>query len=229
MHQRRDRDTHLDEVLPQTQTSAVPHSLLSAGNRAVSALIARQTLSVQRHTVDRPLTEDDPIPEESEELTVQRQEARTDDIPPPPPAFPDVATWPAVGSGDRAVFPTLLSMWALTCQDHTERGFAVMWNANTGEISAGDTQIGEPQKPEDTRARITLVIPPDRPPVYPVGQAHTHPPPFPGRTRDLGPSDIDLNTANGNGLPGVVEDFATRQFKRNDGKTYLYGKHRRET
>jgi hypothetical protein len=193
-------------------------------------------IAVQRHADQRPLGPDDPVPEETageepsavqaepeEQVAVSRQ-ARDDDIPPLPPAFPHISQWPMSELSD-----TLSSLWGMTCQDRTERGFYVMWNEKTGKIWAGDTQIGQPQKPGDKRAYLNLVKPDDRPPVYPVGDAHTHPPPYPGYTSQVGPSDIDIADAKQGGLPGMVEDYKSPAFKKGDGSIYFYGKERRET
>ena len=126
------------------------------------------------------------------------------DIPPPPPAFPSVYTWLP------HVFQDTVGLWNLTCEDRCERGFYVFWNEKTGAIWAGDTAIGEAVS---TCKAATIQLgptPPDRPPVYPVGWFHTHPPPAPGCHKvAVGPSTIDQNTSRDLKMPGALEDWAT--------------------
>lgn len=126
------------------------------------------------------------------------------DIPPPPPAFPSVYTWLP------HVFQDTVGLWNLTCADRCERGFYVFWNERTGAIWAGDVAIGEAVA---TCKAATIELgptPPDRPPVYPVGWFHTHPPPAPGCHKvAVGPSTTDQNTSRDLKMPGAVEDWAT--------------------
>ena len=153
---------------------------------------------------------------------VQRQRG-PDEIPPPPPAFPRITEWNWLGTEDGSLSYDLSSRWSMTCSDLRERGFHVQWNSNTGKTFRADDVIGEPYKKGDKRAYIYHTIPPDRPPIYTVGWCHTHPPPLPGETHAVGQSDIDEKDAASSKMPGGVYDYATREFKRNDGKLYFYG------
>ncbi|MGF6778258.1 hypothetical protein P3T21_003476 [Paraburkholderia sp. GAS334] len=144
------------------------------------------------------------------------------DIPPPPPAFPSVSEWAF------DVFDDAGSLYGLTCEDRRERGFVTMWNERTNTSFAGPTAIGDPTVGCSTRAHIDLVFPADRPPLFPVGWFHTHPPANPGcRKLAVGPSDKDKKTSERLGLPGMVIDTATPTADCKTSSYFFFGPARR--
>jgi hypothetical protein len=153
-------------------------------------------------------------------VRVQRAPAG-EDIPPPPPAFPSVYEWAF------DVFDDAGSLYGLTCEDRRERGFVTMWNEQTNKSFTGPTAIGDPAV-GCNRAHINLIFPDDRPPLFPVGWFHTHPPANPGCMKlAVGPSDEDKRTSQRLGMPGMVMDTATPAADCKNSSYFFFGPARR--
>jgi len=229
-----------------------PLSLLalqrSAGNRAVAGALSH--LTVQRHADFEPVGPGDEQPEVTaplngvsadqqsagQQTAVQELPVGSDvtasrqDIPAPPPAYPNMTAQAAAptNEGD-ALSIVLTSLWSQTCADGLERGFPIHWNQKSGAIWPGDTVMGPKRTSPGDRAYIT--IPFDDPAGkdnFMVGSGHTHPPPSPGyRAKTVGPSDIDRGNL-GAKRPGMVVDFSTTASRRNDAKLYFFGPETRQ-
>ena len=210
MHARdRERDERAPRPVPDRVRHANPQLGTAGPPRTRASVIALQKLAG-----NRALTLS---------LGVQRQ-----DIPAPPPAFPSVYNWWGWTGEDASLPNLLMSLWGLTCQDRLERGFYVWWNSETNHTVAGETVVGAPWMATERPMISYGPVPRDQPPWYPVGKCHTHPPPYPGYTRDNGPSDIDRRTEGDLAkLPGVVVDFRGSTTTKGDGTFYFYGPSRR--
>jgi hypothetical protein len=220
----------------------------SAGNRAVAAALSH--LTVQRHADFEQIVPGDEQPEVTVPLdgesvdpqtagqqpTVQESSGEShvtvnrQDIPAPPPAYPNMTAQAGARTNDGdALSIDLTSLWSMSCADGLERGFPIHWNQKSGAIWRGDTVMGPKRASPGDRAYIT--IPFDDPPGkdnFMVGSGHTHPPPSPGyKAKTVGPSDIDLGNL-GAKRPGMVVDFSTTASRRNDATLYFFGPETRQ-
>jgi hypothetical protein len=231
------------EARPPTGSLSLLALQRSAGNRAVAAALSR--LTVQRHADFEPVGPGDEQPEVTAPLNEASSDQQTavqelpdgsdvsvsrQDIPAPPPAYPDMTAQAAAhtNEGD-ALSIDLSSLWSQTCADGLERGFPIHWNQKSGAIWRGDTVMGPKRTSPGDRAYITIPFgdPPGKD-NFMVGSGHTHPPPSPGyRAKTVGPSDIDRGNL-GAKRPGMVVDFSTTASKRNDAKLYFFGPQTRQ-
>lgn len=202
------------------QIAGVGHGGVQSAALAV-AVIQRQIAYSEGKAPARQMT-DDYLEEDDKQQVLQsfpdpafgpviRRQTQPD-IPPPPPAFPAAAQWFLDVSADAA------TAWSNTCGDMHERGLWVRWNQSTNKSFAGDMARGGPRpRPQQGKCEGPGVNLGERPrdsgSIFTVGWFHTHPPAVPGCLTVSGPSETDLTTSSRNGLPGVLQEPATRDAR----------------